>query len=138
MVILWLYILDKTAMPKEINISDNKVEITPSENKKPDITKEKQNLEQRVLEKLPIRKKISTNILIFSIVAFLTLCGLGFFFYFGIYKVKPVPPKDIIPFSEDFVASINSNAPFSRSLNSLQKPSEPRTEVSPLNGVLFT
>ena len=138
MVILWLYILTKTAMSKEINISDNKVEIVPPENKTPDITKEKKKLEEKVLEKLPIKKKISANILIFSIVAFLTLCGLGFFFYFGIYKVKPVPPKDIIPFSEDFVASINSNAPFSKSLTSLQKPSEPRTEVSPLNGVLFT
>ena len=125
-------------MPKEINISDNKVEVVIPEKKEPKIKNEDKETEKKVPEKLPIKKKISTNILIFSIVAFLSLCGLALFFYFGIYKVKPVPPKDIIPFSEDFVASIDSNAPFSRSLTSLQKPSEPRTEESPLNGVLFT
>ncbi|HOR06139.1 MAG TPA: DUF3048 domain-containing protein [Candidatus Dojkabacteria bacterium] len=125
-------------MPKEINISDNKGEIKPTEIKAPAIAEQTKELEKKVLEKLPKKKKIDRNILIFSIVAFLTLCGLGLFFYFGIYKVKPVPPQTVIPFAEDFVASIDSNSPFSRSLSSLQKPSEPRTEVSPLNGVLFT
>lgn len=125
-------------MPKEINISDSKGEIKPKETKTPVIVEQTKELEKKILEKLPKKTKISRNILIFSIVAFLTLCGLGLFFYFGIYKVKPVPPKTVIPFAEDFVASINSNSPFSRSLTSLQKPSEPRTEVSPLNGVLFT
>ena len=93
-------------MPKEINISDNKGEIKPTETKAPAIAEQTKELEKKVLEKLPKKKKIDRNILIFSIVAFLTLCGLGLFFYFGIYKVKPVSPQTVIPFAEDFVASI--------------------------------
>lgn len=120
-------------MPKEINISNNKGEIKVVDT---DVPVEIESPEK--LKKSSPKKDINRNFLIFSIVAFLTLCGLALFFYFGIYKVKPIPPQIIIPFKEDFVASIDSNKPFSKPLASLSKPSEPRTEVSPLNGLLFT
>lgn len=119
-------------MPKQIQISDKggiKAEIkeqTPPKNK--------------VIQKVEAKEKtpLNKNILIFGIVAFFVLSGIALFFYFGIYKARPIPPASIVPFSENFISSVKSSQKFSNVFTMLEKPSEPRTEESPLNGLLFT
>lgn len=125
-------------MPKKIQMSD-------TEGIKEEVQKENIPQEEKVQEKKDVKpseikplKNINKNLLIFGIVAFLMLSGIGIFFYFGIYKIRPIPPGSVIPFSEDFVASANQTQGLDYTIISLDKPTEPKTEVSPLNGVLYT
>ncbi|MDD4382322.1 MAG: DUF3048 domain-containing protein [Candidatus Dojkabacteria bacterium] len=130
-------------MPKEINISDKG---KPTEEIKtetliveqPSINPKKPDKE--IIKNKPpkVTKPINKNFLIFGIVAFLVVSGIALFFYFGIYKVRPISPESVVPFSEDFVSSVKGSQKYSTILKVLDNPSEPRTEVSPLNGLLFT
>ncbi|HCC68090.1 TPA: hypothetical protein DEP90_02715 [Patescibacteria group bacterium] len=138
---------------KEINISDSKTEIIkkiPTEKKKveekqtpqpqqkqpPKIVEDKKSLKQKI-------NKTSNNIskkkgmLILSIIGLTVILGIATFYYFGIYKYNPNPP-------EDNVANVTTNYIRSKILSNIfsnilaNEPQEPRTEVSPINGLLFT
>jgi hypothetical protein len=85
-----------------------------------------------------IFKNFDWKKLIFPTVAILTLAGIGLFYYFGIYKFKPVPLHQVLTFDDMFVSSSPSSKMFAKDLALLSKPEEPRTEVSPLNGLLFS
>lgn len=84
------------------------------------------------------KKRFDWKVLIFPVVAFLSVCGIGLFYYFGIYKAQPISPSDIISFNPNYISSLSPKVSFKNSLNMLSKPGEPKTEVSPLNGLLFT
>lgn len=118
-------------MMKEINISDSKKIVTPT-------IQPEQIAVPTVESTIPVKNKFNFTALIFPIVAVLTLCGIGAFYYFGIYKLQSKPLTDILPFNADYISSSSVASTFSKSLALLSAPTEPRTEESPLNGLLFT
>ena len=114
---------------KEINISDTgKISNTP--------TIPAESVETTPV--LTIKKKFNFKVLIFPIVAVLTLCGIAAFYYFEIYKIAPVSVSKVFSFNQDYVESQSINSVFGKALSLLSAPSEPKTEVSPINGLLFT
>jgi len=127
-------------MPKEFNLSDTGkpevVEVIPDSATATITT----TPEIKVSEIKPtdIKKKLPFKTLIFPIVAIVTLLGIGAFYYFGIYKVQPLPLNKVLSFNEDFISSISLSSIFKNNLSLLSTPEEPKTEVNPLNGVLFT
>jgi hypothetical protein len=102
--------------------------------------KENRKIEKgkEVKEKKKLFKNFKWKNLIFPTVALLTLVGIGLFYYFGIYKLQPKPLSEVLSFNEKFVTSSPDDSIFSRSLGLLSRPEEPRTEESPLNGLLFS
>jgi hypothetical protein len=112
--------------------------------KEKDSVEEKKEIPQKdVKEKNPKeKKKLFKNFkwtkLLFPLAAILTLVGIGLFYYFGIYKLKPTPLFEVLSFDDMFVASFPDSRIFSSNLPLLSRPEEPRTEVSPLNGLLFS
>ncbi len=87
---------------------------------------------------LPLKKKFNFKVLIFPIVALLTLVGIAAFYYFEIYKIAPVPVEKVFSFNQDYVSSNSNTSLFSKALSLLSAPEEPKTEASPINGLLFT
>ena len=128
-------------MVKEINMTDTgKTEIketAPIAEPEISVTLEKEGITQE--SKVEVTKrKISFKNFIFPIVAFLTLTGIGAFYDFGIYRIRPLPLDSIFSFDADYISSNASSKTFRSSLTLLSEPSEPRTEESPVNGLLFT
>jgi len=135
-------------MPKEINISDKK-EKPVKEKKKLFSKKEKIPKKEKVKntppkltkkekksKKVNPRKNRSITIILISI-AGLLLIGIALFYYFGIYKTNPYKkPSDVINLKNGYILSAPIYTEFS-TLGTIQ-PTEPRTEESPLNGLLFT
>lgn len=97
-----------------------------------------EDLPKSTEEKKGFLKNISWKNFLFPTVALLTLVGIGLFYYFGIYKLKPTPLYEVLTFDEMFVSSYPSEKSFLNNLPLLSKPEEPRTEESPLNGLLFS
>jgi len=132
-------------MPKTFNMTDNeeKVDvveeepIAPIEPSKEEAKENTNEIQKDEITEIP-KKKFDWKVLIFPIVAILTLSGIGVFYYFGIYKAQPIAPSDIISFNPNYISSVSPEKAFRNSLNLLSKPEEPKTEVSPLNGLLFT
>jgi hypothetical protein len=146
---------------KEINISDKKQNNHPNE---PTVTPpNEQNVqsanERTVVNNPPEPKNVDTQtgkfkkvkkkkgngksidkkkgILIISAIALVTILGLAFFYYFGIYRYNPKPKdEDIITINESHILTKNEPQTFARLL--LDNPEQPRTEESPVNGLLFT
>ena len=133
-------------MPKEISITQSKnapiekeddnsltakvqipvLGVTTTEEVKPENVKVKKEKHS---------KKNLTIILIAS--AVLLIIGISLFYYFGIFKVKPyVKPSEIINLSNEYLLSEKVYEIFPTI--PIPKPLEPRTEVSPINGLLFT
>lgn len=82
------------------------------------------------------KKKLPKIWLLFLFGIFLVI-GIAAFYYFGIYKVKPyVNPSEIVNLNSEYLLSQANPTFFKRLL--VGKPEEPKTEVSPLNGLLFT
>ncbi len=75
---------------------------------------------------------------IFPIVAIFTLMGIAIFYYFVIYRLKPTPPSEVVLITENYIRPKSPLSHFTQSLPLLSQPNEPKTEVSPLNGLLFT
>ena len=122
-------------MIKEMNISDTEpkeILLNPTPSVIPEIQVPK------VETTSSIKKKFNFKVLTFPIVAFISLAGIGAFYYFGIYKVRPQPLNNILSFNQDFISSISPSSLFKVNLNLLSQPQEPRTEESPINGLLFT
>lgn len=84
------------------------------------------------------KKKFNPKVLIFPTVAILSIIGIGLFYYFAIYKLRPTPPSEVVLFDKNYISSKSKLNPFAKSLPLLSEPQEPRTEESPLNGLLFT
>jgi len=120
-------------MAKELNMTDKvgKIEIKmeettpiPSEDIKSELPKKK-----------IFNKKIWLPILITF--AVLLALGTASFYYFGIYKVKPYKkPSQVISLNSEYL--IPQALAFEFSALPIPTPTEPRTEQSTLNGILFT
>lgn len=102
-------------------------------------TKEK-NVEATKKTEAPTedKKKFNPKSLIFPLVVILFIIGIAAFYYFAIYKLRPTPPSEIVLFDKNYITSNSRINPFARDLPLLSEPQEPRTEESPLNGLLFT
>jgi len=125
-------------MTKEFNISDTgKSEIVETNiaTEPIETTPESPIVEVKLSD---VKKKLKFKNFIFPIVALLCLAGIGGFYYFGIYRIKPQPLNKVLSFNQDFIASNSLSALFKSGLSLLSSPQEPKTEVSPLNGMLFT
>lgn len=115
---------------KEVDTNKDK-ELGRKERKK----KEKKVKEKKVKDP---SKKFNWKKLIFPGTAILTLVGIGLFYYFGIYKLKPKPLNEVFSFDEMFIVSEEDKNIFTRPFPLLSPPQEPRTEESPLNGMFFS
>jgi hypothetical protein len=128
-------------MVKEINITDKGGTQKVQTAKKVEMQKEtpiKEDIKTEVKEqKEPMSKKKKTLIYILSSLAFLLLIGIALFYYFGIYKATPyVKPSEIVNLSNQYILSLPLESKLERI--PIPKPSEPKTEVSVINGKLFT
>lgn len=85
-----------------------------------------------------VKKKFNLKFVLFPLGGVLILIGIAAFYYFGIYKLKPKSPSEVISFTGNYIASENPTKTFSTDFPLLSNPSEPKTEESPLNGLLFT
>ena len=117
-----------TSSVKEQAIAKKPVEVTPK-----DSTVNKVKRSTKPLTKISKKK----SILIISVIALVLVLGLASFYYFGIYKYNPNPPEDnIVDVGGNYINSKLLPKLFANTL--IDSPQEPRTEVSPLNGLLFT
>ncbi|MCD4756509.1 DUF3048 domain-containing protein [bacterium] len=133
---------------KEINISDNNVEkkdnlptkdneIQPQTNIPPqDQTQPKEKVtpaEQKPKKEISKRK----GVLILSVIGLVFVLGIAAFYYFGIYKYNPNPPEnDTTKVTGNYIQTHILPKIFPNIL--FDNPQEPRTEESPINGLLFT
>ena len=113
-----------------------KKEVDTDKKEKPE--KKKKEKKQKEKKFKNAFKNFNWKKFIFPATAILTLIGIGLFYYFGIYKVKPKPLNEVFSFDEMFIASEENKNIFSRPFPLLSAPEEPRTEESPLNGMLFS
>lgn len=86
----------------------------------------------------PKEKKNLLKMLLFPLVAILTIGGIGVFYYFAIYKLRPTHPSEIVLFKENYITPNEISSQFDSKQPLLSEPKEPKTEVSPLNGLLFS
>ncbi len=134
-------------MSKQINISEKKVKgkgkkelLTEKVNDivkpvpTPEVKSEKEVPQTKEKVKKEKPKKLT---LILVTLGVLLLMGIGLFYYFGIYKSKPyAKPSTIINLGNGYILSqYIDSVPFDIPIPT---PVEPKTEVSPINGLLFT
>jgi len=135
---------------KEINISDKKEEIKKEEPLKQK-TEEVKNQpvkedKKKIKEESPATKKIENlkgiiskkkGIVILSIIILIFILGIEAFYYFGIYKYNPtLKDQDVVDVGSNYITAEEETVVFAQLL--VDSPEEPRTEESPLNGLLFT
>jgi len=84
------------------------------------------------------KKKPCFKKLILPLIGILTLVGIVLFYYFAIYKLKPIHPSEVALFKENYISSKEGISPFKFKFPLLSEPKEPKTEESPLNGLLFS
>jgi len=131
-------------MAKVVEISNEKE--VPVENKKnTTVVKkttrgEETTVESEVKKEETVvnKKKEILKKLIFPTIAILTLVGIALFYYFAIYRLRPVHPSKVVLFKDNYISSKDRMSPFKFRFPLLSEPKEPKTEVSPLNGLLFT
>jgi hypothetical protein len=116
-----------------------KEEVATNKEKEPKMEKKgKKERRQKEKKVKDPSKKINWKKLIFPVTAILTLVGIGLFYYFGIYRLKPKPLNEVFSFDEMFIISEENRNIFTRPFPLLSAPEEPRTEESPLNGMFFS
>ncbi len=126
-------------MAKVVEISNG--EETPVESKKntnADVNETPKDTTEVKKEEIVNKKKEVLKKLIFPVIAILTLVGIVLFYYFAIYKLRPVHPSKVVLFKENYISSEGRKTPFRFTFPLLSEPKEPKTEVSPLNGLLFS
>jgi hypothetical protein len=149
-------------MAKEINISDKKGKKSKKKEKTPKQTSQDIKPEQRdpALQTQPVNpdkeekkgkkekmskpeKKEKRNIdkkklwISLGISAVLLLVGIGAFYYFGIYKAHPYKkPSEVLNLTHGYIVPAKKYERFVE-ISTIQ-PTEPKTEESVLNGLLFT
>lgn len=126
-------IQDSTLTKEEKKVETKPTEIISSDVKAipPKETSPKNNEEGDEKKK----KRLTIGLIILAV---LLVIGIAAFYYFGIYKLKPKDPAEIVSFNTNYITSNLPVAVFSTKLPLLSQPAEPRTEESPLNGLLFT
>lgn len=128
-------------MAKEINISDKGGKIKGELVKKVEIEKipvpEVDAKQVESTPKVPMSKKKKILIAVLSFLAGILLIGIALFYYFGIYKATPYKkPSEIINLTSEYLLSIPIESKLK--IIPIPNPSEPKTEESPINGLLFT
>ena len=136
---------------KEINMTDKKEEPVEKEvhiNKEPIKNVGVQEIEQSNPTEDSMKKKIKNeqdknnvskkkSILILSGIGLLLILGIVAFYYFGIYRYNPRPKdENIVNVTSNYIYSKDTPQIFAHIL--VNTPQEPRTEESPINGLLFT
>jgi hypothetical protein len=128
---------EQTQKEKPLPKEEEKKELDT--NKKDESQKRINNKEKKKEKKIKDpSKKLDWKKIIFPLTAVLTLVGIGLFYYFGIYKLKPKPLSEVFSFDEMFIVSEENRDIFTRAFPLLSAPEEPRTEESPLNGLFFS
>lgn len=126
-------------MVKEINISENSSSKKEAMTEKVEITTQEVNRAEEVKKKgfkFPKLSKKAQTIILISF-AVLLITGIAGFYYFGIYKAKPFKvPSEVINLNSEYLIS-KAKSSWLFNIPTI-KPEEPRTEVSPINGKLFT
>lgn len=135
-------VLDETAK-KNIVKEDIKASKEEKNNQiKPQTAKKTESIENKKTESIQNQnneeKKISRRIKLLTLGAFIILIGIATFYYFEIYKYKPKSASEVIPFANTYIQSNSKPIVWNRELPLLDQPTEPKTEESPLNGLLFT
>jgi len=134
-------------MPKTIVINQNgeevvdaaqNTEVKPQEMKDNNEHEKIVNIEESAKEEVKGDNSSKKKVIAAGAVAMIILLGIVAFYYFGIYKLKPKDPSDVLSFTTDYIPSLTPLKVFDVGLPSLEEPEEPRTEESPLNGLLFT
>jgi len=134
-------------MPKTIVMNQNgeevvdaaqNTEVKPQEMKDNNEYEEIVNIEESAKEEVKGDNSSKKKVIAAGAVAMIILLGIVAFYYFGIYKLKPKDPSDVLSFTTDYIPSLTPLKVFDVGLPSLEEPEEPRTEESPLNGLLFT
>ncbi len=128
-------------MAKEIKISDKGGKIKGELVKKVVIEKipipEVDPKQVESTPKVPMSKKKKILIAVLSSLAGILLIGIALFYYFGIYKATPyIKPSEIINLTSEYLLSIPIESKLK--IIPIPNPSEPKTEESPINGLLFT
>lgn len=118
--------------------SINEEEVVKEEADKP-LTKEdkkkQKNKESKEIKKGTISKK--KGVIILSAIGAILLIAIVAFYYFGIYKYNPnSKDENIVNVTTNYITSEVKSKLFAHLL--LDSPQEPRTEESPINGLLFT
>ena len=120
---------------KEINIEDSKSQVIVKEEAK---TKETPKKVDETLPTEPIAKVIKESnlgFIIMIIVGSLVSLGALAFLYFFVIKL-PVSTSDIISLSGNYISP--NSVTLTQSLGTISVPDVPKTEASPINGLLFT
>lgn len=134
-------------MPKTIVMNQNgeevvdaaqNTEVKPQEMKDNNEHEKIVNIEESAKEEVKGDNSSKKKVIAAGAVAMIILLGIVAFYYFGIYKLKPKDPSDVLSFTTDYIPSLTPLKVFDVGLPSLEEPEEPRTEESPLNGLLFT
>lgn len=134
-------------MPKTIVMNQNgeevvdaaqNTEVKPQEMKDNNEHEKIVNIEESTKEEVKGDNSSKKKVIAAGAVAMIILLGIVAFYYFGIYKLKPKDPSDVLSFTTDYIPSLTPLKVFDVGLPSLEEPEEPRTEESPLNGLLFT
>ena len=140
---------------KEINITDKKEEpiekgVLKNEDTKIIETKVKKikDIEPKIEKTGDMKKRVKIkndpekiskkkSILILSGIGLLLILGIAAFYYFGIYKYNPKPKdENIVNITGNYIYAKEKTSTFTEVL--VTSPQEPRTEESPINGLLFT
>lgn len=133
-------------MTKEINISEKNssntqeiekpLEIAPKPEEKESVNVlPKEEGIKKEKKKLKLSKR-ATTILVITL-SLLLLFGIAAFYYFGIYKAKPYKnPEEVINLNSEYL--ISQAKGYILTQIPTVNPQEPKTEVSPINGLLFT
>lgn len=123
----------KVESKESVKVEDKTSETSPTS--KEDVKEVKDKKKKVKKERKGLSKGL--KIVFFIVLPILLIGGIAGFYYFGIYKVKPyVKPSDIVNLNGEYHLSQAKENSFFRFL--VSEPEEPRTEESPLNGLLFT
>ncbi len=94
------------------------------------------NVEADAIKKKP-RISSKTVTLLLIAFGFTVLLGIAAFYYFGIYKTEPFKnPSEVISLNSEYL--ISKSKEYLLPSTPTISPQEPKTEVSPINGLLFT
>jgi hypothetical protein len=150
---------------KEINMSDKNDSVEPKnteetsktgamkkkvENNKESKSDNKSVKEKSKKEKKPKKEKVEKEnlkpgksvskkkgVIVLAVLGLLFLLAIAAFYYFGIYKYNPQAKKeDIVEINSNYITAKLKTETLAHIL--VDEPQEPRTEESPLNGLLFT
>jgi hypothetical protein len=122
--------------PNEIKNTEVAKKEKPAKNKESEVSIEKTHSNTKVeIPKGSIEKK--KGIILLTAIGLILILGIAAFYYFGIYKYNPRGKDDnIVNLKTNYILSQSVSKTFANLL--VNKPEEPRTEESPINGLLFT